>query len=132
MSGLLEMLRAMDDHEDEKPESQRPLTEAQVMTLREIYAAYAAGCCFKAGDLVTPKRGFNLHGEGAPHIVLELAPVPIRNFSAETPRETCSNVFGRRMDVRVACFARNGQYDSFWMESWTLEPYVGPAGTAAQ
>ena len=37
---------------------------------------------FKVGDLVTPMRGTNIKDAGEPHIVLEIAEQPIRNFEA--------------------------------------------------
>jgi hypothetical protein len=103
-----------------------PLPEAQCMELREVFAAYTAGCPFKPGDLVTPRPNCDMKGKGRPHIILDVLPEPVTSFQSADPTDTCSNSYGRRIDVRVASFAVPDQIGVWWMESWQLEPYAGP------
>lgn len=118
---LADFLREMHDDSDEA-EAPEPIAEAQVATLTEAYARYAAACPFKAGDLVTPRCGYGTHCVGKPHVVLEVISTPIRNFECPDPRDRGCSGYGSRMDIRVACFTR-GTVAAFWGESWVYEPY---------
>ena len=106
-----------------------PLPEAQVMTLREVFARYAAGCPFKPGDLVTPHPGMNQKKEGAPHIVLELSPFgdPMRNFHVYEAMDIYTESYGERLDMRVAVNA-GGLVRMFWVPSWKFTPYAPAEG----
>lgn len=126
MSALLRMLAEMDGDSDKAPDHRATPPDALCITLREIAAAYAAPCPFKAGDIVTPRRNYNIKGAGEPHVVLEVITRPDPNFgAAKSPVETSSHAYGARRDVRIAC-ENGGHIAAFWMESWTLEPYRGP------
>lgn len=83
--------------------TRRPLPEAQVMTLNEVFAAYSKPCPFKPGDIVTPRKTSRYSDVGMPHVVLEVAETPIRNFVAtEDLSDITSSAFGARLDIRVA------------------------------
>lgn len=129
ISVLIDAL-ARDIAEEDRNALAKPLPEAQVATLREVAARYTAPCPFKVGDIVTAKAGYNTAGEGDPHIVLEIAGVPVRNFeTGDDPRNSSSMAFGRRMDMRVACFVdADGSINAFWVESWIFEPFVAEGG----
>jgi len=102
----------------------RPIPEAQVATLLEAYQRYADVCPFKAGDLVTPRKGFGYSGAGLPHVILEVAAEPVRAWKPTGEMSVYSNFFGCRLDVRVANFTSTGEVVTFWQESWCLEPYA--------
>lgn len=129
LSDFSEMLGAMArGASDDGPQ---PIPEAVVHELRGLCQRYAAGCPFKPGDLVTPRPGYNKRGAGDPHIVLEVADSPHRNFvPCEDQSDTSSAHFGARLDVRVGA-SMGGDYVAFWAESWVLEPYAGPTDVAA-
>lgn len=98
-------------HEDREA---RPLHEAQLSSLREIFSAYVP-CPFKPGDYVTP-RSTSEHPEdlkGEPHVVLE-----VREDAAISGSDEGS----RYLDMRVAVFF-DGVYIAPWVESFEFEPY---------
>jgi hypothetical protein len=101
----------------------RPIPEAQIATLLEAFARYAAPCPFKPGDLVTPRKGFGYTDEGAPHIVLEIREAPVCQFDITDRTSPASNLFGLKLDMRVACFRSSGDVEAFWQESWRHETY---------
>ncbi|MFC2248788.1 hypothetical protein ACETRX_04105 [Labrys portucalensis] len=109
----------------EKESVSLPVPEAQVMTLREVFARYDGGCFFKAGDLVTPRKGYNHSNEGIPHIVLEVGTPPCGPVTPASLRETHSTAFGRRLDMRIAGHDRDGDVSAWWVESWCFEPWTG-------
>jgi hypothetical protein len=116
------------EDDDDKDAAPALLPEAVIADLRELCARYTAGCPFRVGDLVTPRRGYSLSGSGDPRIIVEVAPTPIRNFdSAADCEEWASNTFGARLDIRVAHISPRGQMVMHWGESWMYEPYTGPA-----
>lgn len=100
-----------------------PIPEAQVATLLETFSRYSAPCPFKPGDLVMPRTGFGYTDEGRPHVVLEVSNPPIRPFGVSDRLTPASNLYGLKLDIRVACFRSNGEVDAFWQESWRHEPY---------
>lgn len=107
-------------------DGKNPLPEAQVATLLEVAARYAAPVPFKVGDLVTPRKGYNIRDAGDPHIVLEVPKFPIRNFAmGDDPSAFGSAFFGARLDIRVGTFDR-GHVAAYWGESFRYEPYTGP------
>lgn len=123
MSSLMEMLARQS--EQQKPAGPRPLPEAQIMTLREIFATYRQPR-FKPGDLITPHRWSNVWGAGNPHLVLEILPEAEPNFNGANGGEC---FFGSRNDIRFACLAHDGSqhYVAFWGESWCFELYAAVA-----
>lgn len=60
-----------------QPKATLPIPEAQIATLREAMARYAAPCPFVPGDLVTPREGYGYTDAGLPHIVLEVLAEPM-------------------------------------------------------
>ena len=123
---LARMLREIDldrDEDEDEDEGNRPLPEATVNDLRIAFANYGA-CNFKPGDLVTPRRGYNVKGAGEPHIVLEVPEAPVFVTSVSEPNDIGSHAFGHRCNMRVAC--RMGQkIAAFWVESYAFETYTG-------
>ncbi|WP_336801697.1 hypothetical protein [Kaistia sp. MMO-174] len=119
---------------DPRPKPQnRPIHEAQVETLRELFARYQTEKPFKVGQLVTPRAGFNLHGVGEPCVVLEMVGFDEALTSDE---EFGSPGFGARLDLRIATLA-NGSHGehaimAYWNESWQFEPYTGPGASVAE
>lgn len=110
--------------EEDAPPSETQFM-AQIMDLRILAAAYAIGCPFSVGNLVTPRSNCGIRGAGIPHIVVEVLGEPICNLLAETG--TSNSYFGRRIDCRVICFSDVGNCMApFWIESWQYEPYTGP------
>lgn len=120
---LSELLKAGAEKAAEKPSL--PIPEVQIATLREAFARYEAGCPFKPGDLVTPRKGFGYTDDGVPHIVLEVVAEPIRVYDISSLVRTCSTDFGERLDIRVISHRNDGDVAAFWQESWRLEPYDG-------
>lgn len=120
---LGDIMRGMGAEGDEQS-GPRPLPEAQVATLREAFERYSAPCAFKPGDLVTPRKGFNVKCVGDPHIVIEVFGDPIRNFAVNDPVDTGLAAYGSRMDMRVVCFAADNSVAAFMSESWKFEKYA--------
>lgn len=125
---LAELLGGMagPDGEDEK-DTPKPLPEAAVATLREVYERYAAGCPFKPGDLVTVRAGSDRKGARATRpSCLRFWPIPVRPFDVgDSPHGSGTNAFGARLDIRIAKIAV-GEVAAFWTESWSLEAYSPP------
>jgi len=119
MAGFAEMLAArLAADENEGPKF---LPEAAIMRLREAASAYAVGCPFKVGDIVTLRKGYNIKGDGDPAIVVEVASVPHRTFDDQDPG---AQLFGMRLDMRTVCI-RGDRVCAHWQESWHFEPYTG-------
>lgn len=119
------MLSAMGGNEEHSVPS-LPLKEVQVTTLKEVYDRYSAPCPFSDSDIVTPRKGYGMMGEGLPHVVLETGNPPMSQTWPSDPSETASNSFGTRLDMRVASFSeRTGGIDAWWVESWKFETYTG-------
>ena len=121
---LEDLMRASAD--DEK-EDMAPPTPPDVLayTLKQVAANYAAPCPFKAGDLVTPRRGYNTKGVGLPHVVLEVLASPKvvwENDNVGSPHH------GAVWTIRVACEV-GGNIMAYWMHHYTVEPYTGPVAT---
>lgn len=116
---LSDLLSEMASERNEKP-VRLPLPEAQIMELKALQQRYAAPCPYVSGDLVTPRGNCNVKGAGLPHIVLEVG----RPSEAAEPESTASNGYGRRIDMRVACYSeRKASIAAFWVESFEFEPY---------
>lgn len=125
---ILRAIRAIDpdfDPDAEEPKS-RPIVEAQIATLHETFARYAAPCPFQPGDIVTARAGYGHRGVGIPHVVLDVRP-PTYAFAAHEPADTTSNAYGRRLDIRVAAIAEKSDNNAiccWWVESWEFETFV--------
>lgn len=98
----------------------RPLPEAQIATLREASAAYQARCPFKVGDIVTPKPTAIYEHIGVPHVVLEVAANPIRDFE---PGSCTAVTYGCRLDIRVGVLIGES-VAAYWQESWQHQLYT--------
>lgn len=122
--GLRELLQSMDDDYEAHP---MPLPEAQVATLKEVFARYTTACPYKAGDLVTPRAGTATVNVGTPHIVLETRKTEPDFDSAEFG----SNKYGARIDMRVAGLNGCGDLCMWWVESVNFEPYSIPSADTA-
>lgn len=114
--------------QEKKP---RPLDEAQIMELQALFSRYTEPCPFKPGDLVTPRANANYTDRGVPHIVIEVADQPIRNFTTEDVHDIASHAFGCRLDVRVAVIADGERTVAFWQESWQLEAWPPKSAAGA-
>lgn len=82
-------------------------------------AAYQARCPFKVGDIVTPKPTSTYADKGVPHVVLEVAADPIRDF--ETGDCLLDN-YGCRLDIRVGVLIGD-EVVAYWQESWQHQLY---------
>lgn len=97
------------------------LPSAQVEELMAYAEEYRAGCAFKHGDIVTPKKNSGVKGTGLPHVVLEVLEEPVRLWGHDEPSQTGSALFGRRVDIRVVCYVDNDHVAAFWSESYQYE-----------
>lgn len=103
--------------DDQPVNTGRPLPEAAVETLKDLYQRYTGKHPFKPGDIVTPRKGYGLRGAGHPCIVLEIPKEPIRDMKAETHNMN----YGSRLDMRVATIEKGGIVIPFWSESWQYQ-----------
>lgn len=109
------------DEREEKRRKPRPLAEAQVMELTDLFERVKAGNPFKPGDLVTPRSNSYLKLAGEPHIVLETFDPPHRSWDDDSPS---SMVHGMTVDTRIAAVTEEGQLaywtvDSSMLETWS-------------
>lgn len=109
------MVQSMLEGGKPREETPRPLPEAQIMMLRELYEAYHTQQ-FAPGDIVTPRAGTGINGAGNPTIVLEVRDDAELDFSTNRP----GPFFGRRLEMRVMTLM-DEDYLTFWTEMW---PYV--------
>lgn len=107
----------------QSPEHQKiPDPEAIVMELRERLATYTT--CkdvipYKVGDIITPRRGSGVRGQGLPHIVVEVNPTAKPDFGVGN----CGSVtYGCRPQMRTISL-NQGDYVCFWNEAHVFEPY---------
>ncbi len=117
---LGEMLARASGGRDQQEQHRQTPDDVLAITLKEISARYAAGNPFKVGELITPRKGYGIKGEGRPHVVVEIAEKPL------VPGETNSGSpdFGARLDIRVIC--EQCHLHAYWNESWQFEHYTGP------
>jgi hypothetical protein len=106
----------MNDEDENGPPA--PHVDAVIHELRSILKDYQAGCSFAIGDLVTPRKGRAVRGDGEPHIVLEVFDPPIRR----TPDATDQLAYGR-CDMRVLTLSGDA-YVAHLAEGWQYERYV--------
>lgn len=104
-------------HASHEEHESRPLHEAQMSSLQEIFSAYAV-CPYKPGDYVTPRSTSGQPDDlkGEPHIVLEVR-------DAADLCATDDDEGSRYLDMRVAVYF-DGVYIAPWVESFEFEPYV--------
>ncbi len=74
--------------------------EQQVEALSAMAARVSAACPFKAGDLVTVRKGMDVRGAGKLHVVVEVLSEPVVDRSSEPG----SNRYLNRYTMRVAHF----------------------------
>ena len=118
MLPLQQTLQAIAD--SQKP-PKRPLAEAQVYRLRELYARYTRICPFNAGDLVSPRDDSPYALVDQPHIVLEVALKPFVVFAAE---EATSDRNGMKLDMRVGLLSGHNHLSALWVESLWFEAWT--------
>lgn len=120
---IFEQLSSLREAAERERNARRPLHDAQIMTLREIYERYARVCPFGPGELVTPLKGQQCQkNAGEPHIVLEVRTDAPPHFSND--QLSSSMTFGARHDMRVAVLMGD-DYCAFWVESWHFEAWRG-------
>lgn len=103
------------------------IEKAQGQTTVDMLRSWAASygsCPFKAGDLVTPRKGAGMHGEGDPHVVLEALAEPVFFQSHEDASAYSASTWGARVDVRVLHVNDSGHVHAHWGESWLYEPWA--------
>jgi hypothetical protein len=101
---------------------------AKAELLKQEFENYAAGCPFKPGDLITPRKHHNLKGAGQPHVVLAVVErKPLQDILSDQIAQNPNMTMARAPDMRVLNIA-GGQVVSFWEESFNYEPYTGPVG----
>lgn len=90
---------------------------ADALSLRELVERYEKGVPFKRGDLVTPRRGYNLRGEGHPCVVLDVF-----------PQKWPTNDNGGVIDVDDMRIGRiiKGRVIKVYAEAVDYEHYTGP------
>lgn len=105
----------------------RPLPEAQVMTLREIFADFEARCPFRPGDLVTPAPHSVYQGAGQPFIVLEVfSPSAVLAIADAALSGGRPEVARTRIDMRVAHLDGDGDVCTHCVESWQFKRWFLP------
>lgn len=97
------------------------LAEAQVENLKHYYQNYGK-CPFKPGDFVTPKAFSSHVHRNRPYIVLEVRENSEPDLSAS---DVTSNVFGRRVNIRVGAYVNNNIISEWWGESFEFERWPG-------
>lgn len=116
--------------DDDPPERNQPLPEAQIMTLRELYAGYRDPERFKPGDIVVRKKVAGGPYQGQPCLVLEINKHAEPFFALTEASGPSSNVFGQRHDVRILMLSR-GYATAYWIESFEIEPWNDNQATQA-
>lgn len=104
-----------------KDDAPKALPEAVVAELKiraEAYISALSTIPFALGDLVTPRRGATIKGEGLPHIVIDIDPNALPTFEGE--RGSIS--YGKRDQVRILAPIRE-HFAAYWLEAGELEPY---------
>jgi len=95
--------------------------EVAALELSGVAARYLSGNPFKPGDLVTPRKGFNVIGDGEPHVVVDVFDrLPV----GEQTIEGHGNQYPRP-DMRIIAYTHDA-FVPFLGESWCYEFYTGP------
>lgn len=87
------------------------------------FAATYGRCPFRVGQWITRREGTMGHGQGWPHLVIEVAATPHRNFYLDgniSPDRDPD--YGARYDCRVLHQNSKGEVHAHWVESWLFEP----------
>lgn len=101
-----------------RPARSEEETRAQLLAFATSYGR----CPFRVGQWVTRREGSHGHGQGWPHLVVEVAATPHRNFyvdSRATPDRDPD--YGARYDMRVLHANKGGEVHAHWVESWLFE-----------
>lgn len=121
---FLKALGVVPGAEDGDEKVSLPIPEAQKMELENFLALYTQPNPYKVGDWIHPRKNGMLRGYGRPHIVVEVAETPHRNFQTNN---SGSAEYGRRHDIRVATYSDTpGQENvvvTFWGEHHCYEPF---------
>lgn len=124
MSLGIEIARMMSGQE-ERPK--KPATPPAVLARNLIDAAARYSIrAFKPGDLVTPRRGFAMVGEGEPHVVLEIFQRNTLPIMFKSNSDSAPTLFA---DMRICC-EMNGDLHCYIAEAWMYEPYTGEVEAA--
>ena len=118
LEGLKEALRSAHNDSDER--AFRGPVSVEAIQLRDICARYLEGNPFKPGDLIVPRKGFNIRGEGRPCVVLDLFDDVERKLTDDGGQIEWN-------DMRIGRFI-NGKLLTFLAESMAYEPYTGKVG----
>lgn len=97
------------------------------MELKELFEAYREARVspkFSPGEIIIARSNVGIGNAGIPCIVLEVREGAEISF-AGGPGDYGSNQFGKRNDIRIACWME-GDYCPFWDESWKYIRYVAP------
>lgn len=105
-----------------KGDESLPDADAQIKDLIAIKERYTEGCPFKVGDLVTPRKGFNLRGVDQPAIVLQVLEKPLQDLS-NSAEQMNSCMYGCKIDMRVLRYSDSKTIVAWWEESWKFRKY---------
>lgn len=108
---------------DDPPERNVPLPEAQIMTLKELYGAYRTAESYQPGDIVKRRSTIGGPHQARPCIVLEINRHAEPNFTSHSETDAGSNLFGQRHDIRLMMLL-DGRACPFWVESYEVEPWT--------
>lgn len=124
LEGMLERLSDVTAAAAAMAEAEKPRTlKEHAERVAAFGCTYGAACRFKAGDVVTPRAGGPLHGEGWPHIVLEVFESPFRYFP-DTNNGSASIEYGARFDMRVLHENADGIIHAHVVESWLFDDWA--------
>ena len=122
-SGLEQLLSdAFSRKDSDDPNDEfSPNKGADALSLSELAARYSVPNPFQRGDLVTPRRGYNLKGAGRPCVVLDVFPPMV-------PKEDKGGFIDFN-DMRIARVIKNSGGQNIvkvYAESIDYERYMGP------
>lgn len=96
-----------------------PDNDAQVATLTEIAERYNAH--WQVGDVITPRPGFSIKGEGRPAVVIETFDGFLNRASPAVGSDDNQHAPGVRYDIRFIVYASPDQLVAYVGESWQYE-----------
>lgn len=109
--------------DDNPPERGQPLPEAQIMTLKELFAVYRSAESYQPGDIVKRRGTIGGPHGNIPCIVLETNKHADPDFDSVQAMQSGSNLFGQRFDIRLMMLL-DGRAMAFWIESYEIEPWT--------
>lgn len=119
---IAQAMQQMSERSSEENRAPKQDPAILAFTLQEAAQRHAKGCPFKPGDLVTPRKGYNLKGAGEPHVVMEImAPEPQRGEAAE---KAYMGGIARIYDMRVLSCVREDLI-AYYAESYCYEAWKG-------